>query len=56
VSAFYEIRGTVRVRKCHEVNIILSRLDDYCMEIELIEDPHDPGAITISVDGGRVFN
>jgi hypothetical protein len=56
MSAFYEIHGTVRLRRCHEVNVILARLDEYCMVIDLAEDEHDPDVIAISIDSGNSFS
>src|SRR5262249_26643451 len=56
VSAFYEVFGTIRVRKCPEAKGIVARLlkhDAGDIEIDVRED--DPGVLSVSLEGGGSF-
>jgi hypothetical protein len=53
VSAFYEIYGTIRVRKCPEARAIIARLEDFPQYgIELEIDECEPGILAVSLEGG----
>ena len=53
MSAFYEIYGTIRVRKCPEAETIIARLkDDPVGGIEIEVHECDPDVLAVSLEGG----
>ena len=57
MSAFYQIYGTIRVRKCPESEAIIARLpDDPVGEIEVEVNECDPDVLAVSVEGGGFFS
>jgi hypothetical protein len=56
VSAFYEIYGTIRVRKCPKAIAIIARLEDFPQYgIELDINKCEPGILAVSLEGGSSF-
>jgi hypothetical protein len=56
VSAFYEVFGTIRVRRCRAARAIIARLLKYDaggIEIDVGED--EPGVLSVSLQGGGSF-
>src|SRR5438105_2633611 len=56
MSAFYQIYGTVRVRKCPAAEAIIARLKDHdAGGIEIDVDDCDPEVLAVSLEGGGFF-
>ena len=56
MSAFYEIYGTIRLRKCPEAEAMIARLqDDPVGEVEIEVNECDPDVLAVSLEGGGCF-
>jgi hypothetical protein len=56
VSAFYEVFGTIRVRKCPEAEAIIALLLDHdAGEIEIDVSECEPDMLEVSLEGGGSF-
>src|SRR5260370_922223 len=56
MSAFYEVYGTIRVRKCPEAEAIIARLLDYTAgEIEVDVNECDPEVLAVAFEGCGFF-
>jgi hypothetical protein len=56
LSAFYEVFGTIRFRKCPEAEAVIARLQEHDagdIEIDVSED--DSGVLSVSIEGGGSF-
>jgi Mg/Co/Ni transporter MgtE len=56
MSAFYQVFGTIRVRKCPEAEAIITRLQNYPVgEIEIEVNECDPDVLAVSLEDGDFF-
>jgi hypothetical protein len=56
MGAFYEVYGTIRVRKCPKARAIIARLKDFPQYgIEIDSDECEPGILSVSLEGGSSF-
>jgi hypothetical protein len=56
MSAYYEVYGTIRVRKCPDAEAIIARLrDGVAGNIDVNVGETDPDVLDISLEGGSSF-